>query len=159
VPVRPVASQDGGEQTVRLRLGDVLVSRGVLTGEQLSDALDQQRERSLEGNGRRIRLGALLVELGLADEQQIAESLGQLLGREVVDAVSTPIDPELARRLPRVVAERSQVLPLGLGERGLRVLAADPTDVLALDDVRRHTDFPPSCAPWSTGCGRWWTAT
>jgi type IV pilus assembly protein PilB len=141
VPVRPVASQDGGEQTVRLRLGDVLVSRGVLTGEQLSHALDQQRERSLEGNGRRIRLGALLVELGLADEQQIAESLGQLLGREVVDAVSTPIDPELARRLPRVVAERSQVLPLGLGERGLRVLAADPTDVLALDDVRRHTDF------------------
>ena len=78
---------------MRLRLGDVLVSRGVLTGEQLSDALDRQRERSLEGNGRRIRLGALLIELGLADEQQIADALGQLLGREVVDAVSTPIDP------------------------------------------------------------------
>ena len=40
--------------------------------------------------------------------------------------------------VPRALAERGQVLVLGVGERGLRVLAADPTDVLTLDDVRRH---------------------
>ena len=50
----------------------------------------------------------------------------------------TPIDPTYAKLVPRALAERGQVLVLGTGERGLRVLAADPTDVLTLDDVRRH---------------------
>jgi type IV pilus assembly protein PilB len=37
------------------------------------------------------------------------------------------------------MAEHNQVLLIGDGPRGLRVIAADPTDVLALDDVRRYT--------------------
>ena len=81
----------------------------------------------------------LLVQHGLASEEQVASALAELLGREVVDASSLAHDPAWARLLPRPLAERCQMLVLGPGERGLRVLAADPTDVLALDDVRRHS--------------------
>ncbi len=85
------------------------------------------------------RLGTMLVQHRLASEEQIAEALGELLGLEVVDPAHIPIDPEFARRLPRAVAARDQVLLLGEGPHGLRVIAADPTDVLALDDVRQYT--------------------
>jgi type IV pilus assembly protein PilB len=137
------------ELALRRRLGDILVARGVLTADRLRDVLADQRrvatDRRAAGHGApgeqaagRQRLGVLLVEQGLATEEQVAEALGELLGREVVDASQTPIDPAYARLVPRALAERGQVLVLGVGERGLRVLAADPTDVLTLDDVRRH---------------------
>jgi type IV pilus assembly protein PilB len=127
------------ELALRRRLGDILVGRGVLTSGQLRDVLDgQRRTAEAEPASGRQRLGYLLVDQGLATEDQVAEALGELLGREVVDASQTPIDPAYARLVPRALAERVQVLVLGVGERGLRVLAADPTDVLTLDDVRRH---------------------
>jgi type IV pilus assembly protein PilB len=127
------------ELALRRRLGDILVGRGVLTSGQLRDVLDgQRRTAEAEPASGRQRLGYLLVDQGLATEDQVAEALGELLGREVVDASQTPIDPAYARLVPRALAERGQVLVLGVGERGLRVLAADPTDVLTLDDVRRH---------------------
>jgi type IV pilus assembly protein PilB len=127
------------ELALRRRLGDILVGRGVLTSAQLRDVLAAQRRTAeAEPASGRQRLGYLLVDQGLATEEQVAEALGELLGREVVDASQTPIDPAYARLVPRALAERGQVLVLGVGERGLRVLAADPTDVLTLDDVRRH---------------------
>jgi type IV pilus assembly protein PilB len=127
------------EHALRRRLGDILVGHGVVTAGQLRDVLDDQRRHAAEDPAAgRLRLGALLVEQRLATEEQVAQALGELLGREVVDASQTPIDPAYARLVPRAVAERGLVLVLGTGERGLRVLAADPTDVLTLDDVRRH---------------------
>ena len=127
------------ELALRRRLGDILVGHGVLTGGQLRDVLAEQRRQSTdEPAAEHQRLGALLVTQGLATEDQVAQALGELLGREVVDTSQTPIDPAYARIVPRALAERGQVLVLGVGERGLRVLAADPTDVLTLDDVRRH---------------------
>ena len=111
----------------------------MLTAAQLAEVLDSQRRTTeTEPASSRQRLGVLLVEHGLASEEQVAHALGELLGREVVDASQVPIDPAYARLVPRALAERGLVLVLGVGERGLRVLAADPTDVLTLDDVRRH---------------------
>jgi type IV pilus assembly protein PilB len=135
---RQVTSPES-ELALRRRLGDILVSRGVVSASALKSVLDAQRRTAeIEPAASRQRLGVLLVEQGLATEDQVAEALGELLGREVVDASQVPIDPAYARLVPRALAERGQVLVLGVGERGLRVLAADPTDVLTLDDVRRH---------------------
>jgi type IV pilus assembly protein PilB len=128
------------ELALRRRLGDILVAHEVLTAQQLRQVLtDQRRASEADPAAGRHRLGTLLVEQGLATEEQVAQALGELLGREVVDASQTPIDPTYARMVPRALAERGQVLVLGVGDRGLRVLAADPTDVLTLDDVRRET--------------------
>ena len=111
----------------------------MLTPAQLAKVLDSQRRTTqTEPGAHRQRLGVLLVEQGLASEEQVAQALGELLGREVVDASQVPIDPAYARLVPRALAERGLVLVLGVGVSGLRVLAADPTDVLTLDDVRRH---------------------
>jgi len=129
----PAPDGAAAEQRLRRRLGEILVERQALDEDSLDRVLEEQ------GAGRHRRLGQLLLERELVTEDQLAAALGELLGRDVVDATSVPVDPAWAERVPRTVAVRSQVLPLGPGEHGLRVAAADPTDVVALDDVRRLT--------------------
>jgi type IV pilus assembly protein PilB len=126
----------------RRHLGHVLVEQGIVTEPVLQQVLADQRQlrRHPERmDSTRARLGAMLVNRQLATEEQIASALGELLGRDVIDPTDVPVDPEFARRLPRAMAEHNQVLLIGDGPRGLRVIAADPTNVLALDDVRRFT--------------------
>jgi type II secretory ATPase GspE/PulE/Tfp pilus assembly ATPase PilB-like protein len=126
------------DRTFRRRLGEVLVDRGVLDETTLDELLEEQaddRARRLQHR----RLGQLIVEHGLATEAEVADALGELLDLEVVDLAVTPVDPEAARSVPRQLCEKHGVLVLGPGEHGLRVATIDPTNVLALDDVRIHT--------------------
>ncbi len=123
------------ETVNRQRLGDVLVDAGVITAADLAETLARQ------GNGDRSRqrLGVMLVELGFADEQEIAEALGSQLGLPLLDLSQRLPSPEVVRLLPRVVADRAQALVVDRTEHGLAIAMADPTNVLALDDVKLHT--------------------
>jgi type IV pilus assembly protein PilB len=133
---------DGGAATPRglgrKRLGDVLVESGLLTPEQLDAALTEQRA----GDGPRRRLGQVVAELGFATEKDVAEALASLLGLQMIDLSKAMPAPDVVRLLPRAVAERTRVLVLDKSPRGIVVAAADPTNVLALDDVRLYTRSP-----------------
>ncbi len=140
-PARTTSTSAGsaGEAALRRRLGDILVERGDLTRAGLDRAIQQQQSQSGDPGTRRVRLGALLVDLGLVDEHQVAQALGELLDKQVVDPRTVEIDFGYARLIPRASAERDRLLILGNGPQGVRLVAADPTDVVALDDVRRAT--------------------
>ena len=60
----------------RKRLGDLLVDAGVVTSEQLGEALKKQRELGL-------KLGETLIELKFTDENEIVEALHQQMGYPV----------------------------------------------------------------------------
>jgi type IV pilus assembly protein PilB len=120
----------------RRRLGDVLIERGLVTSEELTTALATQQ--TLVGKHRK-RLGRLVVDLGFVTERQVAESLAELLSLDLLGASDLAIPLDVARLLPRKVAERDQVLVLGRTSEGLRIATADPTNVVALDDVRAYT--------------------
>jgi type IV pilus assembly protein PilB len=120
----------------RRRLGDVLVERDLITRDQLNEALARQRQ--LTGKDRK-RLGQVIVEMGFLTERQIAGALAELLALELIDGGDLAVPLEVARLLPRQVAERAHVLVLGKTADGLRVATADPTNVVALDDVRAYT--------------------
>ena len=122
---------------LRRRLGEVFVAQGLLTPEQVAMALNAQAATP-PGQPRK-RLGALVTELGLATEQQVASALATALGLELVDLGRTLIDTEHARSIPRSVAERSLVLVLSREGRRLRVATSDPTNIVALDDVKLYT--------------------
>jgi type IV pilus assembly protein PilB len=120
----------------RRRLGDVLVESGLLTADQLQLALADQRRPDAP----RRRLGQVVVDLKLATERQVAECLANLLGLEMVDLSRNAPAPDAVQLLPRPVAERTNVLVLDRTKDGtLLVAASDPTNVLALDDVRLYT--------------------
>ena len=118
----------------------MLLEAGVLTPDDLERALAAQRTDSSE---ERRRLGEIITELGLASERQVAQALADVLGLRVVDLGAVVVSPDVARSLPRSVAERTGVFVVDrLEDGGLRVATSDPTNVLALDDVRLYTNAP-----------------
>ena len=126
------------ERTMRRRLGEVLVSRGVINEVQLDELLAEQAAHPSDGSAR-LRLGQLVSNRGYGSEEDVAQALGDLLALDVVDLSIEPVDPGVARLIPRAMAERFGLIILARDETGLRVAASDPTNVLALDDVRIHT--------------------
>jgi type IV pilus assembly protein PilB len=120
----------------RRRLGEVLVSGGVITEDDLDDCLAEQAGQPRED---RKRLGAIVVSRGLATENDIAAGLARALGLELVDITRLPISPQTARLIPRAVADRYCVLGVAQTGDKLTLAMSDPTDVVALDDVRLYT--------------------
>lgn len=135
----PLPAPFSGQLPDRRRLGDLLVDKGLLTTGQLRQALTAQRNPD---DGRRRRLGEVVVAIGLLTERQLAVALADLLGLEIVDLAGHNLELGVARMLPRQVAERHRVLVIGRtgpNGQGLKVATSDPTNVVALDDVRLYT--------------------
>jgi type IV pilus assembly protein PilB len=133
----PGGSPDHERSRRRRRIGEVLVSQGLLDEAQLQTALDTQRDAP--PGTPRLRLGQVVIQLGLATERQVAEALAEALNLPLVDLGRTLVVPDAVRLLPRAVAERSGVLVLERNGGKLTVATADPTNVVALDDVKLYT--------------------
>ena len=83
----------------RKRLGDLLVDAGVVTSEQLGEALKKQRELGL-------KLGETLIELKFTDENEIVEALHQQMGYPVAKIREAKIAPEVISLLPETIVKR-----------------------------------------------------
>ncbi|NRF71116.1 type II/IV secretion system protein [Aquincola sp. S2] len=114
----------------RVRLGDLLVQAGLITTEQLGQALAAQR-----GTDR--RLGRTLIDKGWVDDVQIAQVLAQQLRAPFVDMSRRSVPEEVARLLPETQARRLRALPLDQTATTVRVGMADPTDLAAYDEIAR----------------------
>jgi len=114
-------------------LGAFLVEKGVISGEQLEQALQGQ---VVYGG----RLGTNLVELGLLELDQLAEHLAALSDLPIAPAewVETP-DPKAILLLPRDMAERHAVLPLYVEGTTLHVAMLNPDNARQLGALTRAT--------------------
>lgn len=116
------------------RLGDLLVENGIITPEQLEQALQEQKKTKQ-------KLGDLLLQLGLLTEQQLIEVLEFQLGIPHVNLFRYQIDPALLNIIPENIAKRYQVVPLRKEGNKLMVAMADPLDYFAIEDLRMSTGF------------------
>jgi type IV pilus assembly protein PilB len=108
----------------------LLVRDGQITTAQLHEALT---EKSKTGR----RLGEVLIEKGWASTRSIARALAEQHQLDFVELAETEIDHDTASRLSERFARRSRVIPVRVLENGAVLVAvADPTDVLASDDLR-----------------------
>ena len=114
----------------KIRLGDLLVQRGLLTSEQLHFALDEQKR-----SGR--KLGRIFVESGFVTEDAISQALARQLQVPFVDLKNFNTKQELINLLPEAQARRYRAVVLGDEGGRLRVGFVDPTDLQAYDDVLR----------------------
>jgi type IV pilus assembly protein PilB len=117
------------------RLIDVIVDEGFATREQVDEILPVAREvgRSPE---------QLLVERGVITAEQRARAVAERLGLEFVDLSSRRVDLAAVNLLPGDIATRLELVPIAReDERTLVVAMADPTNVVAIDDVEIHTGF------------------
>jgi MSHA biogenesis protein MshE len=110
----------------KIRLGDLLVQQGIISEEQLMQALAAQKE-----SGRKI--GFMLIELGLVTENQLLSFLSQHLKVPLVDITQYDVALAAVHMLPEVQARRHRALVLE--DKGDRLLVAmsDPADLAAID--------------------------
>jgi len=117
---------------VRRRLGDLLLSDGLLDEAQLEHALGNR----MVIEGRRERLGQTVVRLGMVSELMVGRALARQLGLPFAEEADLVVDDATAALLSPAIAERHRILPLRRDGDTLVVACSDPTDILALDDVR-----------------------
>jgi type IV pilus assembly protein PilB len=114
------------------QLGTLLLERGLITQEQLDAALEQQRET-------RKSLGRVLIDAGVLSEADLVATLAARIGLEFVDLTDYPVDPSAVALISDTLARRFQALPIGWEETRLVVAMADPSNVVAVDDIRTIT--------------------
>jgi type IV pilus assembly protein PilB len=116
------------------RLGEILLREGLVTREQLGQALTEQKNT-------KHRLGYVLVKLGLVQELEITKVLARQYRMPAVDLTRFEVDPKIIKLVPAEMATKSVVLPLKREGRTLTIAMADPTDHGLLEDLKFITRF------------------
>ncbi len=111
------------------RLGDLLVGKNLITPRQLDEALHEQR---LSGN----KLGSALVKLGFITEKALVSFLSKHYGVPAIDLAEVQIDPEAIKTIPADVIFKYQAIPIKRIGSTLRLAMADPSNILAIDDIK-----------------------
>jgi type IV pilus assembly protein PilB len=125
---------------VAKRIGELLVEAGVLSQQQLEQALFAQRK-----DGR--KLGQLLIELGFASEEQLTQTLSRQLSVPWVSLYHVDFSRSLLNLVPHAVAEKYSLVPIfvrRVRNQGdtLYVAMEDPTNDAALDEVTKASSLP-----------------
>ncbi|MGG5573993.1 GspE/PulE family protein [Vibrio diazotrophicus] len=113
---------------LRKRLGDLLVEEGIVTDEQIGQALSAQKN-----TGR--KLGDTLIELGFLSEQQMLSFLSQQLAIPLIDLSRATVDIDAVQLLSEVHARRLRALVIGRNGDTLRVAMSDPADLFAQESL------------------------
>ncbi|MGD9796700.1 MAG: GspE/PulE family protein [Acidimicrobiia bacterium] len=116
----------------KMQLGRLLVERGLCTDEQVDAAIVEQAR-----TGRPI--GRTLVEQGVITESELVATLAAQVGLRFVDLDDHQIDPTASGAINDTLARRYQALPIAWEGNALIVAMADPSNVLAMDDIRSVT--------------------
>ncbi len=119
----------------RTRIGQILLAQGVVTSEQLAQAIAAQGE-----SGR--RLGEVLVDLHIVTQRQVAAALAHQYGFDVADLAQQTPDPVVANLLPEQLARRLRVLPIQRNaDDSVNVATSDPNSA-ALTEVQAALGVP-----------------
>jgi len=112
-------------------IGQILISQGILTEDQLRIALLEQMKSKLP-------VGKLLVNLGFVSEATLRDALSEKLGLQSVDLSQIIIDSQAMKLVPRDFALRHHIFPVALDrERGTLIVAlSDTNNLVALDQLR-----------------------
>ena len=127
--IHDVVEPNQSPAPIRRRIGDLFVEHGMITDQQLAEALDVQRRTGG-------RLGEILIELEFITSVDAAQILAERLGMPFVNLDATPVDEIVAQRIPEEIARRYRAIPIEEQDGVLRIAVADPTDVFALDDLQ-----------------------
>ena len=126
------------------RLGDMLIQEGVITQDQLEQALEVKKTSDK-------RLGEILCELNFTTEESITRALTRQLGVEMVNPTVAKIPDEILGLVPANTLRKYMLIPFAYAPNNpntLRVAMVDPMDMNALDDLQMitHLEIEPYIA-------------
>ena len=127
-------SDKGLAINITKRLGEALVAAGMITSEQLGEALELQRT----GGG---KLGQLLIHKKFIEERVLLQFLSKQFGIEFVDLRGLEIVPDILKIIPENIARRYNLIAVQKVENKLKVAMEDPLNIVILDDLKMMTGF------------------
>ncbi len=113
----------------RKRLGELLFEYGIITGEELVRALEEQ-------NIKNKRIGQILLELKLVTQDQINWVLSKQLDIPYIQIDTAQLDIELLKRFPDYLIKNYYVIPLLEINDTLALAMSDPTDEEAIKKIK-----------------------
>jgi type IV pilus assembly protein PilB len=117
-----------------IRIGELLLKEKRITPEQLQQALTAQRQ-----NGG--KLGFNLIKLGYVKDDEITALLSKQYGVPSIALGQFEIDPAVLKLIPPDTAQKYQIVPLSRSGGTLTIAMTDPTNVLAMDDIKFMTGY------------------
>src|SRR6476646_870144 len=115
-----------------VRIGELLLKEKRITPAQLQEALNHQK-----ANGG--QLGLSLVRLGFVTDDEITDLLSKQFGVPSINLSRFEIDSAVIKLLPSETVRKYQTVPLSRAGATLTIAIADPTNVLAMDDIKFMT--------------------
>jgi type IV pilus assembly protein PilB len=115
--------------TKRIRLGELLIKAGVLTEEQLGQALARQKETNKQ-------IGETLIDMGFVNEEKIKYALEVQFGVKHINLKTARIPPEVLKLLPEQLLKQYMMIPVAVNQ--LTVALVDPNNILAIDEIRQR---------------------
>jgi twitching motility protein PilT len=112
----------------KLKIGEILVSSGLITEDQLKAALNGQRQ--LGGT-----VGENLIRLGYISEEVLLNSLSEQTGLQHINLTRVEVPPSIQRLIQLETVRSRRLLPIGFEGKILVVGMVDPTDLPALSEV------------------------
>ncbi len=134
-----IARQDNPETPQRakhehrtVRVGDILVEQGVITQEQLADALDSQKDAEHPK-----LIGELLIDLGFVEESNVMRAIAQSYGVPYAHVAPRIADPRAIESLPREFIESQGVLPLFVVHDTITIAVSEPANLYLAEELKR----------------------
>lgn len=117
---------------VHERIGQMLIKAGLITGEQLEQALELQRA---EGG----KTFENLIRLGHLDKDALHEFLSKQPGVATIKLANYKIERDLVDLIPKELALREKILPIDRLGKLLTIAMACPTDIETVEEIQRVT--------------------
>ncbi|MEO8361237.1 MAG: type IV-A pilus assembly ATPase PilB [Vicinamibacteria bacterium] len=117
-----------------VKIGEMLSKEGLITAQQLQEALNYQKQ-----NG--VKLGRALVHLGFVKDDEITGLLSRQYGVPSINLATFDIDSTVLKVLPGETCRKYQVIPISRAGAVLSLAMSDPTNVFAMDDIKFMTGY------------------
>ena len=114
----------------KIRIGELLVQNQVISEEQLTTALTNQKKSGL-------KLGRQLISEGFLDEDRFLSFLSEQLRIPCIDLTAITIDSDVVKLMPETYARRFRAIVIEDRKDHLLVGMADPTNIFAIDEIER----------------------
>jgi type IV pilus assembly protein PilB len=132
-PAAEQSQQDSWRPRPGKLIGDVIVEQGFAAREAVEAA-------AVEGRQDGKQLGQVLIDRGHLTPEQLGQAVALRFNLEYVEILGQPLDAVAVSMVDGAVARRLEVLPIGFAPAGqLRVAMANPSNVLAIDDLAMMT--------------------
>ena len=121
----------------RVRIGDLLISQGLITEKQLNTALEEQKVR-------KTKLGETLIALGYVSQSSFANVLSEQLGIDSVDLQERGLEDAVIKLVSEEIMKKYELVPFSVDADNanmLNVAMADPMNLQAIDDVALITNM------------------